>query len=453
MSRTRQLLVDSAAEAPRVDTMGEVARCAFGPGFPLAGPMAYVMVYGVTLLGQASYLLVMGKSIQQAFAYTPMCLSTAVAISCAVLAIPLFAVRRLGESVALCLFNTALIVVVIIVALYQVSVAGLPAKTHLVAPNLSFMQAFGAATNVVYSYAGQWMYFELMDTMASPEEFPSAFFLTGPFMVTTYLAVAILGYALGAGEHDIMASMPRGSISSFAAVALFAHVLIVYLVKGVVLARYLHRLCSPLDLEGRTLASYLKHGSWGVAMLVFGWVVANLIPFFSQLLGIIGGLFAGPINFLLPMLLYLLALGGSHLRKEALPGESPRMNLIGAPLESSSAEPQGRRVPVPDVPEIAAGAPCKGKCQRSLDGESEATLCRKVACALCKLPQWEVALILFTACFIILTMVVGVTEEVRQVVQMHKGYGSPLACHLFQHSSERDLKEITVHKMSALPLP
>ena len=39
---------------------------------------------------------------------------------------------------------------------------------------------FGGATNLVYAYAGQWMYFEMMTEMEAPADFPKAFLLPGP---------------------------------------------------------------------------------------------------------------------------------------------------------------------------------------------------------------------------------------------------------------------------------
>ena len=45
---------------------------------------------------------------------------------------------------------------------------------------LSFTAVFGGATNLVYAYAGQWMYFEMMTEMEAPADFPKAFLLPGP---------------------------------------------------------------------------------------------------------------------------------------------------------------------------------------------------------------------------------------------------------------------------------
>lgn len=44
-------------------------------------------------------------------------------------------------------------------------------------------QVFGAASNVVYSYAGHWLYFELMVEMEQPEHFPRVFWINVPIQV------------------------------------------------------------------------------------------------------------------------------------------------------------------------------------------------------------------------------------------------------------------------------
>merc|ERR1740123_958442 len=79
MTRTRQTLLETAAlerpgcPAPRVETMGEIA------GLSLrnkkANSVVTFAVYGYTLLGQSSYLLVLGTAFQRIFFSTSLCLT------------------------------------------------------------------------------------------------------------------------------------------------------------------------------------------------------------------------------------------------------------------------------------------------------------------------------------------------------------------------------------------
>jgi len=112
----------------------------------------------------------------------------------------------------------------------------------------------------------------------------------------------------------------------------------------VVLACYVHSLWSPADLEARTAKSYFKHSFIGVVMLVSGFLLANAIPFFSQLLGLIGGLLAGPINFLLPIGFYVAALG-QHLHGSEAQHSGDMSSLAGEALPAVSFQrPAGRKV-------------------------------------------------------------------------------------------------------------
>jgi len=336
-----------------------------------------------------------------------MCIYSAVAWGILCLSLPVILVRRLGESIAICFGNMVLIVAVLAIALYEIGMnanRSACADTPLVKPGLTIMMLMGAATRVVYSFAGQWMYFEIMDTMEKPHDFPKAFVVTGPFMVIVYLVVALSGYYLGVQSDRLLEGMPRGITMRIASFFLFLHVLVVYLIKSVVLQRYLHRVCSPADVDRRTMPSYAKHGGWGVAMLAFGYLVANSIPFFSQLLGLIGGLLSGPINFIFPLFIYAVAQG--------------RLSIAGALTDSDSSDTD-------------AGAPA--------DRASSAMRASSLASAahgLRGLPIWEVVAIACITLFTLLTMFLGVTDVLAEIVRLNGEYGAPFSCHAFQGLQE-----------------
>jgi len=264
------------------------------------------------------------------------------------------------------------------------------------------LTALGAATNVVYSYAGQWMYFEIMDTMEKPSQFPRAFAVTGPIMVSIYLTVALTCHYFGIGRGDIVESMPRGPVMRLTATMLFMHVLIVYLIKSVVLQQFCHALFSPADANKRSVLAYTKHGSFGLAMLVFGFLVANAVPFFSQLLGLIGGFLGGPINFLFPIYMYLAAVGR---HKQALL-EAKSLSNLGA-VESDG--------------DVASSADDGPSWQRS-----------SVSAAFQGLKSLSLSEFLFICSIYVMigmTMVLGVTQEVREIIRLSGKMGKPFSCH------------------------
>jgi hypothetical protein len=388
MTRTRCDLVEIlGATAPdeqnNLGSFGAVAEVTFAS--PLAGTAAYIIVYGYTLLGNASYILVIGQCIQQMLWMYAICVYEALAIGCAVLLLPTFLIRQLGETVALCAFNTALIIAVLIVALISIWKNEKPHSAPAFSPNLSFTALFGSLTNIVYSYCGQWMYFELMDTMEVPREFPHAFCISGPVMVMSYLMVAIVGYLLTGGGGSLIDHVDKGPVLSVVAAMLLVHVLIVYVIKSVVLARYLHGIFSPGDIHKGSKTSYLKHGCFGSAMLAFSYLVANAVPFFNELVGLIGGFLGGPINFLFPIALFLVARGRKATMRNTVP-------------------------------------------------ENEPSNCYLAWLTFRTLPLWEKGLIIAISVFVVMTMVIGVTDEIQAIVEKMDTYGPPFSCLLLQNA-------------------
>lgn len=401
MSTTRTILCDCAKiqgrKEPALGSMGEVAGQVFRSN--TARLTTYIFVYGYNFLGQASYLLVLGTSLQQLANQTKLCIYTAVLIGCVIVLPGVIFVRRLRESVKLCFFNLFLIVAVIAITLGSIAHEGRSpcATSPAFAPDLTFMTAFGAATNVVYSYCGQWMYFEIMDTMKTPSDFPKAFQVAGPFMVTSYLVVALVSYYYAIEAGDIVDAMPRGQLLSFVASLLFAHVGIVYLIKSIVLQMFFHAQCSPQDLHKRNWASYSKHGGFGFAILVFGYLIANAVPFFSQLLGLIGGFLGGPINFMLPLYMFVAA-RGRHLKLSEKQEDDDKEDE-----DYSGDDELG-----PRWDETSGRAFCRG---------------------LKTIAWYELALMAFIMVFFLMVTVVGVTDQIKQIISLNGDFGAPFTCH------------------------
>eukprot|EP00434_Breviolum_minutum_P022314 symbB.v1.2.019691.t1/scaffold1620.1/size227398/3 len=63
------------------------------------------------------------------------------------------------------------------------------------------------------------------------------------------------------------------------------HVVIVYLIKSVVLIRYIHGRCSPSQVEKRSCRSYMQHGGLGLVLLSFSFLVSQYGPFLFSVVG------------------------------------------------------------------------------------------------------------------------------------------------------------------------
>ncbi len=304
MSRTYKML---ARRGVVVGTMGTAARHTLGGA--KGARVVYVAVYGFALMGQASYLLVLGKALQGVFFEQELCLPTATLLSCLAVAPLIVTVRRLVESVCLCLVNLFLILGVIGICEYQLFSVGRAddVESFAFAQNLTFMSACGALTNILYAFAGHWLYFELITVMRRPSQFPKVFLVNGPLQVSLYLLVACSGYWFQgqAAQGYFLDNLPKGELYRIASVLLFVHVVVAYLLKSVVLARFFHATVAPGRVDEASWAARVQYGGFALGQLFVGYFVANAIPFFDTLLGLIGGLLSAPISYGLPVMFYL----------------------------------------------------------------------------------------------------------------------------------------------------
>jgi len=383
MSRTRKLLEEKLLSEPL--TLGEGARLVFGTD--RAALLVYFFVYCLYgFLGNASYLLVLGTSLQGAIYSYDICLPSAVFISCLCVSPIAISVRHLADSVYLCFFNLFLILAVVGIIMGKLYIDGpvQGAQTFLFAEDLTFFTLFGAMTNIVYSYTGHWLYFELMAEMRKPEEFPRVFFINAPLQIGLYLLVACWGYYFAGDQAkgQFLDNLSDGLAFQVASIILFVHVCIAFLVKNVVLAHYIHGLMSP-RVEDEGLRARIEYAACSVFLLFLGFLVANAIPFFSNLLGLIGGLLSGPVSFLLPIALYIGA-----LRLESQTGfSSPEQPLA---VSDDTGKIRG-------------------------------------------LSKFDILCMCVISIFILMTMVVGTYTEIKDIVKNLSTYGAPFSCHLLSN--------------------
>jgi hypothetical protein len=138
MVRTRVLLIQAGFPAPT--SLGHAATLLAG-GSRCAGCLVYTIVYGFALLGNASYLLVIGNSLQGAvYAVDQVfCLPAAVGASVALLLPLVVGMRWLKQSVWICFFNMLIMLAAIVVVMVAMVDAGRAptVHTHAVAPGKS----------------------------------------------------------------------------------------------------------------------------------------------------------------------------------------------------------------------------------------------------------------------------------------------------------------------------
>ena len=132
-----------------------------------------------------------------------------------------------------------------------------------------------------------------------------------------YLVVACTGYYYQGqvAQGYFLDNLPKGELYRFASILLYAHVVVVYLLKSIVLGRFFHSIFAPFRVDEETFRAKIEYSCFALWQLIVGCLIANAIPFFDSLLGLIGGLLSAPISFGFPILFYL----GKEIFKPTLP--------------------------------------------------------------------------------------------------------------------------------------
>jgi len=272
------------------------------------------IVYGFAFLGQGSYILVLAKSLGGTFHDVHNCLPTWAAFSM-VMILPIIQFKSLSDTSNLCFFNLFLILGVIGISIFALLGEGADAADH--APNKvaintesSFADMLAVIGMVVYAYGGNWMYFEIMSEMKEPQDFPKAYLVNGPLQLGFYLISGLVGYAFRGDQAKayLLDELPFGTGFRIASLMLFLHVLITYSIKSTVLTRHLY--------QSFTQDPEWEKSIWFVLttlLMVGGSILALSMPFFGEMLGLIGCLLGAPICFFLPIAFFIC---GKKIREE-----------------------------------------------------------------------------------------------------------------------------------------
>jgi len=175
-------------------------------------------------------------------------------------------------------------------------------------------------------------------------------------------------------------------------------VAIAYLIKNVIVARFVHRKLAPYrvdlrlgDPSGEGLRAHLEYAACAIVVLVGNALCALSIPFFSDLLGLLGGLLSGPISYLLPIAFFV-----GTCRREKRVTQGPETVETGGNAE------------IVDPSSIERSEPLLG-CGR----------CKRLSSMLRESPltQTDVVICVTIIAFIIMTMFVGTFSVIQRILE------------------------------------
>jgi len=146
-----------------------------------------------------------------------------------------------------------------------------------------------------------------MAEMRLPQEFPKAFILSGPYQLSFYFLTACIGYGYK-GRHAsglIVNYIPYNGWLRFTALLLFIHMIVTYLIKGNVMGRAIHRALSPKRVNEHSWRGRMEWFLINLGLLICCVILAEAIPFFDSLTGLIGALFVPIACWILPIYFFL----------------------------------------------------------------------------------------------------------------------------------------------------
>jgi amino acid permease len=171
----------------------------------------------------------------------------------------------------------------------------------------TFYEAFLATTNIIFAYSFAVCQFSFMSEMHTPKDYVKSIWALGLIEIFIYTVTGALIYAFVGADVKSPALLSAGNTVSRIAFGIALPVIFISgSINGTVVARYIMDRAfpnSPLRfVEGKK--------GWAVwialitAISIIGWVIAEAIPFFSALLGLISSLFISGFTFYFPALFW-----------------------------------------------------------------------------------------------------------------------------------------------------
>ncbi|KAK8035417.1 hypothetical protein PG993_010412 [Apiospora rasikravindrae] len=178
-----------------------------------------------------------------------------------------------------------------------------------VATKLPFTSAFLAVTNIAVAFSGHSCFFSIMSEFKKPEDWPKALAMLQICDTTIYLIAAVVIYVYAGPDVPSPALTAAGSGKIRKAIWGIAipTIVIAGVIYGHVAAKYIfvRVFAGTKHIAKRTWVGTAGWVGITIAVWVIALVIAESIPVFSSLLGLVCALFASWFSFGIPGILWL----------------------------------------------------------------------------------------------------------------------------------------------------
>lgn len=177
--------------------------------------------------------------------------------------------------------------------------------------NLSFSEAFVAVTNIIFAYSFALCQFSFMDEMHTPRDYVKSIWALGITEIVVYTLTGALIYAFVGQDVGSPALLSAGSLLSRVAFGIALPVIFISgSINTVVFGRLVHgRIFANSAI--RFINTKTGWVTW-LAVITVGtivaFIIAEVIPFFNDLLSISSSLFISGFTFYFPPMMWALLL-------------------------------------------------------------------------------------------------------------------------------------------------
>jgi len=190
-------------------------------------------------------------------------------------------------------------------------VGGLSAVDWSVWPQegTTFVKAFLATTNIVFAYSFAVCQFSFMDEMAKPEDYVKSIWALGIIEIIIYTTTGGVIYAFVGNTVSSPALLSAGS--TVARVAFGVALPVIFIsgsINGIASARYIMGRAFPNSTIKyvNTARGWVVWIALAAVQTIISWIIAQAVPFFNALLGLISALFISGFTFYFPALFWFL---------------------------------------------------------------------------------------------------------------------------------------------------
>jgi len=193
-----------------------------------------------------------------------------------------------------------------------VGVEGIRPEDSQVVPiaNLNPTGVLHGLSTFTFGLTSQFMLTEIIGEMKDPNELPKAYAcISAPFQLVAFMVASLGGYFFIGDKVSgpINENLPFGIALQIAALCLATHMLISYLLKGVVVCSFFQMKIDPsrASPSDKRWSSWISWSVMVVAVLFVAWLTANVVPFFSEAVDLLGSLFAPLACWMLPIVFFM----------------------------------------------------------------------------------------------------------------------------------------------------